>query len=360
MNASADELYDDEGRRLVAAVGAWVRDPRWALDGATPDALAVAIDAWQRARNPVLARVARAWRGDRPVRTIDDIAAVPTDVFKAARVACFAPRLDRRVFWTSGTTRDVRGQHPFADLSLYDAAARAIASRWLLPRPAYRCVLLAEPERDAPHSSLTYMLARFAESWDPSHGDAFFLREGRLAHDHVATTLDDACARETPVALLGASYGFVHLLDASTRAWSLPPGSVVMPTGGYKGRSRELDPDTLHATLCDRFGVTRAQIVGEYGMTELTSQAYEVAPGVFRAPPWMVVRAVDPATLEVLPAGEVGLLRVVDMTNIGSAVAIQTSDLGRRVGDGFEVHGRAPGATPRGCARAMDALLSGE
>jgi hypothetical protein len=110
--------------------------------------------------------------------------------------------------------------------------------------------------------------------------------------------------------------------------------------------------------------VARTQIVGEYGMTELSSQAYEAhregcAPGVFRAPPWMRVTAVDPVALTRVPDGEIGLLRVVDLANVGSAVAIQTSDLGRVHPDGFEVLGRAPGASPRGCARALDAALSG-
>ena len=145
---------------------------------------------------------------------------------------------------------------------------------------------------------------------------------------------------------------------------ALPAGSVVMPTGGFKGRSREVAPDAFHALLGARLGVTRGQIVGEYGMTELSSQAYEAhgegaAPGTYRAPPWMYVSAVDPATLAPLPKGKVGLVRVVDLANLGSAVAIQTSDLGRVTDAGFEVLGRAPGAAPRGCARALDAALSG-
>jgi hypothetical protein len=176
--------------------------------------------------------------------------------------------------------------------------------------------------------------------------------------------LDSACREGAPVALLGTSFGFVHLLDGVGDArWAFPEGSVAMPTGGFKGRSREVEPATLRAQVGAAFGLDDAAMLGEYGMTELSSQAYEARRDgreSYRAPPWMRVSMVDPTTLREVPPGEVGLVRVVDLMNLGSALAIQTSDLGRidADGGGFVVLGRAPGATPRGCARAMDAALA--
>lgn len=344
--------------RLHRSITTLIDAPPDSVSPAAVEQLALEVFHWQRARNVTYARIAEAALDGADPATLDEIPAVPTDVFKHARVACFEPERDLRTFLTSGTTQERRGAHPFDDLSLYTRAALTTAQRWLLPAARYRLVLLCADEREAPESSLSFMLARFADHW----GDgAFCVSEGRLDHALALARLDAARRDHVPVALLGASYGFVHLVDAMGDARvELPAGSVVMPTGGFKGRSREVDPDAFHALLGARFGVTRAQIVGEYGMTELSSQAYETSTaGTYQAPPWMHVSAVDPATLRPLPKGSVGLVRVVDLANLGSAVAIQTSDLGRVTDAGFEVHGRAPGATPRGCARALDAALSG-
>ncbi len=336
------------------------------IDERDVETLALRVFAWQRAHNPVLARVADATLDGREAQRFDDIVGVPTDVFKVARVACFSETETVRTFRTSGTTREVRGLHAFCDLSLYELAAMRAGARWLLPERAYACVFLAPSEWEAPDSSLAYMLARFHARWGDARVDPFVIRAQRIDLDAVKTRVSEAVATQTPVALLGASYGFVHLFDGlGASRLALPPGSVVMPTGGFKGRSREVEPAAFHAMLQEHLGVMREQIVGEYGMTELSSQAYEahregVSPGVFRAPPWMRVNAVDPDRLTPLPQGEVGLLRVVDLANLGSALAIQTADLGRVTTEGFEVLGRAPGATPRGCARALDAALSGE
>ncbi len=353
-----------EGDRLRGAIADLLASSHEAIAGCDVERLAVALHHWQRAHNPALARIADATLDGATVDGIDDIPAVPTDVFKVTRVACFEASRAVRTFRTSGTTTEVRGEHAFADLSHYTAASVSAARRWLLPGARYRFVVLAAGEDEARDSSLSFMLARFGERWGDGR-EAFFIRSGALDARAAMRALDDAARESLPVALLGASYGFVHLVDAmGSASASLPAGSVLMPTGGFKGRSREVEPDAFHALLCARFEVARTQIVGEYGMTELSSQAYEAhregcAPGVFRAPPWMRVTAVDPVALTRVPDGEIGLLRVVDLANVGSAVAIQTSDLGRVHPDGFEVLGRAPGASPRGCARALDAALSG-
>ena len=341
---------------------------RGPFDVAKRDALILELAAWQRTHCLALDRALRAMGAPAVARSLDDVAGVPTDAFKTARLATFASDHTVRVFRTSGTTRDTRGEHAFATLALYQRAALAAADRWLLPHGPYRFVLLAERESDAPHSSLSYMLARFAERTGDSHGtDPWMIDRGQLDVNRLRAALDAARENGEPVALLGATFAFVHAIDAldASMCESLPPGSVVMPTGGFKGRSRELEPTALFALLGERFGVRRDQIVQEYGMTELSSQAYEahadgVAAGRYVSPPWMVVTAMDPVTLAPLPHGEPGVLRVIDLANVGSSVALQTADLGVTDPDGFEVRGRAPGATPRGCARAMDALLSGD
>lgn len=352
---------DPVGAALHTRLSRWVGR---GLDAAEDfDDLAVDVFAWQRARNPALDGVARALRGDDPPHTADDVPAIPTDVFKVARVACFAPEREVRAFLTSGTTREARGRHAFADTALYTRGSLSAAARWLLPASRYRCVMLAQPEDEAPTSSLSFMLARFAERWQRPGAQSFYVRGATLDGPGVTAAVREARAEGLPVAMLGTTYAFVHIADALAaqgERLALPPGSVVMPTGGTKGRAREITDAALMDLLTARLDVGRAQVVAEYGMTELSSQAWEVAPGRFRAPPWMAVSAVDPETLARKGIGELGLLRAHDLLNLGSAAAVLTSDLGSVNEDGtFSVLGRAPGATPRGCARAMDALLLG-
>ena len=339
----------------VAALVARGTDPP--VDEAARDALGLALVAWQRARCPAIDRVVRAFAAEDPT-TLAEVPGVPTDAFKHARIACFDAAHTVRTFRTSGTTAEVRGRHELCDLSLYEASCLATARRWLLPGGPYRFVLLAEPEAAAPDSSLTYMLARLAAAYGDGRG-GWFVRDGALRAADVDRALAGAADDGVPVALLGTSFAFVHWLDAGGPAVVCPPGSVALATGGFKGRSREVEPEALFAAIGARTGLPRSAVVQEYGMTELSSQAWEARVGQYAAPPWMTVTAVDPVSLAPLPAGQVGLLKVVDLSNVGSAAVIQTADLGRVHPDGrFEVHGRALGATPRGCARAMDALLS--
>ena len=174
-------------------------------------------------------------------------------------------------------------------------------------------------------------------------------------------------AAGTPVALCGTAFAFVHLCDALAArgaVLALPEGSRAMETGGFKGRSRELARDALYALIERRLGIPPRRVVNQYGMTELGSQFYDSVlrePGEPRrklAPPWTRVRIVDPDTGKDAAPGDVGSVVVFDLANTGSVCAIQTADVGRAVGDGFEVLGREPGAEARGCSIAADELLA--
>jgi len=342
------------------------------------DALLAELRAFQAAHVEPYARLVRA-RGED--------AALPTDVFRFARVAAHAPEHDVRVFRTSGTTSGARGQHFFRDLSLYDRAAKAWAARMLFADGPMRLVVLAPDETDAPDSSLSYMLSRFAtwfatrssvrseasaSSSDVSSSTVpssvtFCWRDGSLDVDALVAALSET--RE-PIALLGTSFAFVFAEDALAERsvrFALAAGSRVMQTGGFKGRTREVSPDAMLAMLSARYGVPEERVVAEYGMTELSSQAYETtlversSPRRLRFPPWVRVTAVDPVDLRALPIGQTGLLRIDDAANLDSVCAIQTADLARIEVDGsFVLFGRAPGATPRGCSLAVEEALANE
>ena len=138
-----------------------------------------------------------------------------------------------------------------------------------------------------------------------------------------------------------------------------------MQTGGYKGRSRQVDPEDMRGMLRSRYGVPEPAVVAEYGMTELSSQMYETTlraptePRRLWVPGWMRATPVDPETLAPVPTGETGILRIDDVANVDTACAIQTSDLARMVEGGIELLGRAEDATPRGCSLAVEEALGG-
>jgi hypothetical protein len=197
-------------------------------------------------------------------------------------------------------------------------------------------------------------------------GDAesgFDVVEGELRAEALLAQLAGAA---TPVVLCGTAFAFVHLLDALERrgrSLRLPPGSRVLETGGFKGRSREISRDELHAAIETQLGVPRARVVNQYGMTELGSQFHDSVlrfpsePRRKLGPPWTRVRLLDPETNEESAPGAAGRIAIFDLVNTGSVFAVQTADLGQRRGDGFEVLGREAGAEARGCSLAADTML---
>jgi hypothetical protein len=344
------------------------------------DALALSIARFQEARVPAAKKLAAA-KNARLSEAADAgaIPAIPCDVFRLSRVAAHPPEEDARVFRTSGTSQGAgaRGEHALRTTATYELGALAWGLRMLWPdRERLRAIVLAAPPSEARDSSLGFMIELFAEALG---GPAsFHVVGGELDAGGVARACEEARAAGEAAIVLGASFAYVHLLESGEgRDFTLPEGSRAMQTGGFKGRSREVEPGELRGMIARALGVPETHVVGEYGMTELSSQAYEGtlaaavgaldpalggAPsarhGVYIAPPWMRVTAVDPATLAPLPVGEVGIARIVDLANVDSAVAIQTSDRVRVLDEGrVELLGRAPGAAPRGCSIAIDEVL---
>ncbi len=167
-----------------------------------------------------------------------------------------------------------------------------------------------------------------------------------------------AIERSEPLLVLATSFALVLLLDALGDATlAAPKRTTVMQTGGFKGKTRKVPAAELRRKTARAFGIPEAQVIGEYGMTELTSQLYEADPGVYLAPPWLSVTPVDAATLLPVPDGESGIARFVDLGNVDSAVAIVTQDVIRRRAGGIELLGRRRGAPLRGCSLATEELV---
>jgi hypothetical protein len=349
----------------------WMRDEPARRDDARFERLALALFAFQFEANVPYGRFCAA-RGATPdrVRSWRDIPAVPTGAFKELPLRCFPAERSVHVFRTSGTTLARRGELSLDTLELYEASLAPSFESGVLPdlAPGERLpmLVLAPSPAEAPDSSLSHMFGVMQERRGTKES-GWFVHEGRLDADALQAAVEQA-ASAPKLLLCGTAFAFVHWLETlEQRALrlALPEGARVMETGGFKGRARELPRERLYAWIHDRLGVPPERCVNQYGMTELASQFYDSVlrePRASRrklAPAWTRVLLVDPESGKEVREGEVGAIRIFDLANTGSVLAIATADLGRSRGDGFEVLGREEGAEARGCSLAADEMLGG-
>ena len=319
--------------------------------------------AWQQARIPAWDALCRR-RGFSWTGAWTDVPALPTAAFKHFPLHTGGQVVAE--FRTSGTSGATPGVARFtADgLAVMAESIRQSARSLLLPDDrATRILVLAPPPRAAPHMIMAAGMAQLVEEFSQPEG-GFLIGPGGLD----VPSLVAHCQAGVPLTLIGASFGFVHLLDglaAKGLRLPLPAGSRIMDAGGFKGRSRVVTREDLVTALGETFAVPPDRVVNLLGMTELASQFYDnvlrdgVATPRFKVnPPWTDTLVVHPETLEPLPPGETGLLRHLDLANLDRPCVVQTDDLGRRVPGGFEVHGRATPDGSRGCSITIDELLS--
>jgi hypothetical protein len=293
----------------------------------------------------------RALADPETIRGVVDIPCVPVALFKTLRWSSLPVGTPTRVFSTSGTTGQRRGEHHLYDTDVYHLAVD-VQARFRLGGLPSRTVSLCP--RGGGDSSLGDMVdhlsAEVSHAWD---GDAV----SRSAWPALAAG---------PTWLAATAFA-LDLLFAGAGAADLDEGSLVMVTGGFKGRVVRLDAPGLYRAVPGRLG--RPRVVAEYGMTELSSQLWsEVVPagevpGAFVAPPWLYAYAADPGSGAPLPDGQPGLLRFLDLANVDGVLGIETLDLGvvrpHPLGDRVELLGRLEGSEARGCSlRAEDALLA--
>src|SRR5580658_8432420 len=322
--------------------------------------LALEVFAFQRERVPIYRELCeRRMAGPESIQHCRQIPALPTTAFKAYEVSSI-PAVERtRVFHSSSTTGQIHSRHFHSaeSLVLYEASLLPwFQNHFFAAQPAPMKLLFLTPEV-APHSSLVHMFTTVRRHF----GAPESLFTGRLEKDgawsldleQTLATVREAVGENRPLGLLGTAFSFVQLLDhlrSAAKHFALPKGSRIMETGGYKGRTRTVPKAQLRQMLAKFLGIPPAQVLAEYGMSELSSQAYDDAFGVFHFPPWARIAVISPETGAVLGEGESGLLRVFDLANIASIMAVQTEDLAVWRGDGFELLGRAASAEPRGCS----------
>jgi hypothetical protein len=342
-----------------------------AMDGCTDaqfDQMALRLFAHQFVANAPFQSFCRL-RGitARHVKTWSDIPAVPIDAFKALPLRCEPPAATDRIFMTSGTTRggSTRGQHFHPLLDVYDLSmARNFARRFMRGSAKRMPMGILFPDEVAmPNSSLAHYLELAKSAFGTAASQTFVTPPG-MDLDGLWAALEAAERSGEPYALLGASFSFVHVIDAlraQGRSFRLPPGSRILDTGGYKGQSRELPLDAFYSELSQALGVARTDCINMYGMTELSTQFYDdgnaAVPSVKSGPHWIRSRLVDPVTGRTVPAGERGILVHCDLANFNSVTTILTEDVGLPAEGGFLLLGRAEGVEAKGCSLAVEEFV---
>ncbi len=249
------------------------------------------------------------------------------------------------LFSSSGTSGIVTARHEVAQADIYDYS-HLTGFQEFFPglkeqKPAILALLPSYLERG--NSSLVYMVRRWMEEFGhPMSG--FYLDN----FSQLKAQLNQVIQNEVPLLLIGVTYALLDFFDQYPM--KLPPKSVLIETGGMKGRKKEIIRLEVHELLMKSTGLPT--ICSEYGMTELLSQAYSIGKGRFHTPYWMRVEIRDLNDVNLpVPEGKSGRICVVDLANKWSCAFIATGDIGRSYADGsFEVLGRADTAGSRGCS----------
>lgn len=272
------------------------------------------------------------------VTTLHEIPFLPIEFFKTHSVFC-GNQLPEMYFSSSGTTGMATSKHFVKDISVYEESFRKGFEFFYGNIKDYIILALLPSYLERSGSSLVYMIDDLIKE-NPESG--FYLHNiNELVHK--LETLEQSGKK---IILIGVSFALLDLVEKYSFRLK---NTIVMETGGMKGRRKELIREELHQILKTRFSVQ--SIHSEYGMTELFSQAYSFSDGIFRSVPWMKILTRDPEdALSTYPNGKTGGLNIIDLANVHTCSFIATQDLGKTYPDGsFEILGRFDNSDIRGC-----------
>ncbi len=305
------------------------------------EALALEVFRFQSTNNPIYKAYLEALKvNPLYVNEIKQIPFLPIHFFKSHSVqtTLFEPAA---IFESSGTTGSINSHHLVKDIALYEESFIRGFEFFYGPIKEYCFIGLLPSYLERKNSSLVYMVDKLILlSEHPQSG--FYLDE----YEKLYVLLNELEKRKQKIVLIGVTFA---LLDFAEK-YSLPLShTIIMETGGMKGRREEMVRTEVHEKLCESFGVN--QIHSEYGMTELLSQAYSKGEGVFNCPLWMKVMVRDEEDPLMVKKYGTGVINVIDLANIYSCSFIATDDAGKINADGsFEVLGRVDGSDLRGCS----------
>ena len=273
------------------------------------------------------------------VKTIRQIPFLPIQFFKNNSIIAkgFSEEI---IFTSSGTTGSTTSKHYVSSLKMYEESfQKAFKNEYGSPSN-YAILALLPSYLEREGSSLIYMAENLIEKSNNPHS-GFYLNE----MEALVEKLKFLEKNNQKTLLIGVSYALLDLIEK--KKFNLE-NTIVMETGGMKGRRKEMIKEELHEILKSGFGV--GQIHSEYGMTELLSQAYSVGDGIFSCPPWMKILTRDPEDALSAIEGKTGGINIIDLANLYSCSFIATQDLGKTNKDGtFEVLGRFDNSDIRGC-----------
>lgn len=275
------------------------------------------------------------------VKTLKDIPFLPVEFFRNHKIVSGDLPVEL-VFESSGTTGVIPGKHFINDLTLYEESFLKAFRLFYGDPTEYSIFALLPSYTEREGSSLVYMTDKLIKL-SKNARSGFYKGNYRGLLDSMI----DAKNEGQKIFLLGVSFALLDLAEECSTNLS---GSIVMETGGMKGRRKEIIRSELHSILKEKFKVS--SIHSEYGMTELLSQAYSKVEGIFYCPPWMKVVLRDPHDPLSLytETNKTGGINIIDLANINSCSFISTGDLGRIHEDGgFEVLGRFDNSDIRGC-----------
>ncbi|WP_152286303.1 LuxE/PaaK family acyltransferase [Flavicella marina] len=305
------------------------------------NALALKVFRYQAMHNPVYKSYLGYLNVDiDAIDRIQRIPFLPIQFFKSHKVLSSDKPIEQ-TFLSSGTTGMSQSKHHVTDASLYEKSYLNAFSKFYggVEELVVLALLPSYLEREG--SSLIYMVDDLIQkSHQPESG--FYLDN----LDELQRVLLQLEAQKKKTLLIGVSFALLDLIEKYQ--FSLKD-TIVMETGGMKGKRKEMIREELHAVLKRGFGVQ--EIHSEYGMTELLSQAYSIGKGVFNCPPWMKILIRDTEDpLSLLPSPKTGGINVIDLANLNSCSFIATQDLGKvHSNNSFEILGRFDNSDIRGC-----------
>ena len=287
---------------------------------------------WQATHNPVY----KQWV---ELNKSSAIAFLPISFFKTQDV--FIGEKPIHLFESSGTTKDVKSNHWVQDISLYEASFLK-GFKLFYGNPSDYCIIGLLPSYlERKHSSLVYMVDKLIKA--SGHAQSGFYLDDFIKLNEV---LQDLEKQKQKVWFIGVSFALTDFAIAYPQKLN---STIVLETGGMKGRKEELTRNELHQLLREHLGTS--SIHSEYGMTELLSQAYAIKDGVFKCPPWMKVMVAEEEDPTSIKETGRGVLHIIDLANIYSCCFIATEDIGEVFEDGsFTVLGRLDASARRGCS----------
>ena len=274
------------------------------------------------------------------INEITKIPFLPISFFKTKKILS----VDKfeKVFYSSGTTTNSKSKHFISDLKLYEESFIKNFKNNYGELNKYTIIALLPNYYENESSSLIYMVEKLIKL-TKSNESGFFLDDYTNLSKKL-NQLDSKNDRKT--ILIGVPYALLDLLDFNQFCFN---NTIIMETGGMKGKRKELVRNELHEKLKSGFGVN--QIHSEYGMTELLSQAYSKGNGIFSTPAWMKVLIRDVNDAQNLDFNKKsGAINIIDLANYNSCSFIATDDMGKFVSESeFEVIGRIDNSDVRGC-----------